>query len=1187
MSKDSANGGGRMDDKRMDEKLRDKIKRATDESGTTQSDFVDLLRLIDEHYDKMEATITQSVAAQSNADATPIDVVFDSVTEALMSVSEAGNVRICNQVCARYFGLTKDQLIGSHLEDVLPQAAGLSMAEFLEPYTADIEGTHIDYSRAEVEARRNSGETFLVELSASRLETAGGNIYVVSLRDVTGRREAENALRENEERYRALVENAPEAIIVFDTESNRFIDVNDKACELFNLSRKRILSVGPEAITPKTQPDGTPSFGIRRGYVDRALAGEHPTFEWLHMDSDGREFPTEVRFSRMGAGGRKLIRASITDISERKRNEALAYAENKILEMVAASTPYDRTLRAICRFVERINDGLRAAIMVQDPKRKRLHLEQAPNLPDSMKLCVDRVAVAADSITCGSAVFHRQDRIVADIALESGWDKHLGVVEEAGIGAVWSILVFGSAGRIIGSLDAYVDEAREPTTDELDKLSRMARLAGIAIKRQQDEDRLRSSEARYRGLFENVVDGVYIASRDGELVAANPALVEMLGYDSVEELKSVGLTTMLYVNPVDRERVFARLEADGIVKNFEYRLRRKDGEEIVVLENARAVYDDDGHIVAHEGTITDITERKRAETRVFEEKERAQVTLQSIGDGVITTDADGNVDYINPVAQDLTGWDMRSARGRPVTEIMTLINEHTRATVENPVVRCLKDGRVITLAENSVLITKQSDEIPIQDSAAPIRDRIGNIIGSVMVFHDTSKESRLFRQLSYQASHDALTGLINRREFENRVVQGLDELRGNTELTHAMLYLDLDQFKVVNDTFGHTAGDELLRQLSEIVQTNIRSTDVFARLGGDEFGILLERCDEKRAMEVAEAIRDEVEGYRFEWQDSFTTIRVSIGVVMVTAEAESVASVMSSADVACYSAKDMGRNQVHLYKDSDASLRHEEMKWVSRITSAVEDDRLELFFQPIISIGDKDSGDRRGHYELLLRMRDENGELVSPDQFIPAAERYNLMSTLDRWVIHKSLSELADRNKDGDARYTIAINLSGTSLSEDRFLDFVIKELKSQKLPNGAICFEITETAAISNLSRVIHFMQTLKKLGCRFSLDDFGSGLSSFTYLKNLPVDYLKIDGQFVSNVAEDSVDESMVKAISEVGHAMGIETIAERVETKQVLEKLGSLGVEFAQGYYIARPASVASFEPWADARSGKLLA
>jgi diguanylate cyclase (GGDEF)-like protein/PAS domain S-box-containing protein len=1155
----------------MDRDLRDKIRKATESSGIEKSDFIELLRLVDKHYDKMEATITQSLTTT-----TPIESIFDSVTEALMSVSDSGAIRICNKVCAKFFGLAKDQLIGSQIEHLLPGIGGQDLAGFLKPFMTDLDDTHFEFAGGEVEARRADGEKFVAEINASQLETVGGRIFVISLRDVTQRKEAEIALKENEERYRALVENAPEAIVVFDVDENRFVDANDNACTLFNLSRARLLTVGPEAISPKMQPDGTPSFGVRRGHIDKALDGGHPTFEWMHKNSNGQQIPCEVRFSRLPAGKKRLIRVSISDITERKRSEAVAYAQNKILEMIASSTPFDRTLRAICRFVERFGDGFHAAVMLVDRRGETLNLEQAPSLPEPFKLLLDMVPVADSSITCGSAIFHSADSISDDIAKDQGWTPHLRTAEKHGISAAWSFLLHGAAGRVIGTLDVYLDEARGPSTGELDKLSRMARLAGIAIKRQLDEDRLRNSEARYRGLFENVVDGVYIASRDGDLIAANPALVEMLGFDSVEDLKAAGRTTMLYVNPIDRERVFARLEAEGFVRNFEYRLRRKDGKEIVVLENARAVHDDDGNVVAHEGTITDITDRKHAETRIFEEKERAQVTLQSIGDGVITADADGCVDYINPVAQDLTGWDMRGSRGKPVTEIMTIINEHTRATVDNPVMRCLKEGRVITLAENAILINKAGDEIPIQDSAAPIRDRIGNIIGSVMVFHDTSKESRLFRQLSYQASHDAVTGLINRREFENRLVGSLEAVRNDPEQMHALLYIDLDQFKVVNDTFGHTAGDELLRQLSDLVQSNIRSTDLLARLGGDEFAILLERCSEERAMEVAEGIRGSIEGYRFEWQDSFTTVRCSIGVVMVSGEDADVASVMSSADVACYSAKDMGRNQVHLYKDSDASLRHEEMKWVSRITSAVEDDRLELYYQPIIGIG-KLNGDSRGHYELLLRMRDENGELVGPNQFIPAAERYNLMSTLDRWVIHKALSELADRDGKGEARYTIAINLSGTSLSEDRFLEFVVNELEKQQLPKGAICFEITETAAISNLSRVVHFMQALKKLGCKFSLDDFGSGLSSFTYLKNLPVDYLKIDGQFIRNVVDDSVDESMVKAISEVGHAMGIETIAERVETKQVLEKLGALGIEFAQGYYIARPTSVQSFEPW----------
>ena len=1172
----------------MQGELRDKIKAATEESGITRPDFVALLKLIDAHYDKMEATITQSVEAQSlhTQTQTPIEAIFDSVTDAVLSVGDDGVIRNCNKACTRYFGRPRDELMGSHINALLPDLADTSLAEYLSPFVSDLDDTNLEVAGGDIVAARRDGQTFHAQINASSIDTVGGEVFVISLRDISDRIKAEIALRENEERYRALVENAPEAIIVFDVDNNHFTDANDKACTLFNLSRARLLTVGPEAISPKKQPDGTPSFGVRRGYVDAALNGDHPTFEWMHKDSNGRRIPCEVRFSRLPSDDRRLIRVSITDIEERKRSEALAHAQNKVLEMIAASAPFDRTLRAICRFVEQIGPDFKAAVMLLDANNQTLSVEQAPSLSDEFKLCLDFVDVTSDSLTCGSAVHNTQDRITTNIENEPGWSSAHKEAAKHNIKAAWSFLVFGAASRVIGTLDVYINNPRAPTTAELDKLNRMARLAGIAIKRQLDEERLRTSEARYRGLFENVVDGVYIASREGDIITANPALVEMLGFDSVEDLKSAGQTTVLYVNPIDRERVFARLEAHGVVKNFEYRLRCKDGKEIVVLENSRAICDDNGYVIAHEGTITDITERKRAETRVFEEKERAQVTLQSIGDGVITTDADGNVDYINPVAQDLTGWDMRSARGTPVTELMMIVNEHTRATCENPVVRCLKEGRVITLPDNSVLITKNGDEVPIQDSAAPIRDRIGNIIGSVMVFHDVSKESRLFRQLSYQASHDTLTGLINRREFENRLGVALDAIRDNHEETHALLYVDLDQFKVVNDTFGHTAGDALLRQLSEQIQGSIRSTDVLARLGGDEFGILLERCSEERAIKVAEDIRGSIEGYRFEWQDSFTTVRCSIGVVLVTSENADVAGLMSSADVACYSAKDMGRNQVHFYRDSDASMRHEEMKWVSRITSAVEEDRFELFFQPIIGIG-KENGKHRGHYELLLRMRDESGELVSPDQFIPAAERYNLMSTLDRWVIHEALSKLADRSENGEAKYTLAINLSGTSLSEDRFLDFVKDELEKQNLPQGAICFEITETAAISNLSRVVHFMRALKELGCKFSLDDFGSGLSSFTYLKNLPVDYLKIDGHFISNVAEDTVDESMVKAIHEVGNAMGIETIAERVETKEVLDKLGALGVEFAQGYYIARPTSVASFEPWGAEAGSKQLA
>jgi len=463
----------------MHSDLREKIKAATEESGITKPDFIDLLKLIDAHYDKMEATITQSLEEQSLhvQTQTPIEAIFDSVTDALMSVDSNGIIRNCNKVCTRYFGRPRRELIGTHFESVLPDASGFPVADYLKPFMSSLDDTSLELPCGEVIAQRVDHESFSAEINASAIETIGGDVYVISLRDVSDRLRAEVVLRENEERYRALVENAPEAIIVFDVDSNKFVDVNDKACSLFNLSRSRLMTVGPEAISPKTQPDGTPSFGVRRGFVDAALNGEHPTFEWMHQDSEGRRIPCEVRFSRLPSDEQRLLRVSITDIEERKRNEALAHAQNKVLEMIAASTPHDQTLRAICRFVEKIGEGFNAVIMDLDAGNRMLSVAQAPSLPEEFKVSLDFVKVGADSLTCGSAVHYMQDRITTDISDDPAWRtaKHDAAKHE--LRAVWSFLVFGAAWRVIGTLDVYLHEARPPSTDELDKLGRMARLA--------------------------------------------------------------------------------------------------------------------------------------------------------------------------------------------------------------------------------------------------------------------------------------------------------------------------------------------------------------------------------------------------------------------------------------------------------------------------------------------------------------------------------------------------------------------------------------------------------------------------------------------------------------------------------------------------------------------------------------
>jgi diguanylate cyclase (GGDEF)-like protein/PAS domain S-box-containing protein len=609
------------------------------------------------------------------------------------------------------------------------------------------------------------------------------------------------------------------------------------------------------------------------------------------------------------------------------------------------------------------------------------------------------------------------------------------------------------------------------------------------------------------------------------------------------------------------------VESEGEIRNAEFAMRTRDGQQVVILENARAVRDSGDRIVGYEGTIANITERKRAEQAIFAEKERAQVTLQSIGDAVISTDAEGRIEYINPVAESLTAWSLAEARGRPIGDVLNLVNEITREPIENPLVSALGRGEAGAPVDHSVLITRAGQEVAIQESAAPICDRQGRVIGAVIVFHDVTKERRLKRALSYQASHDALTGLINRREFDNRLHAAvLSAQRG--EGAYALLYIDLDQFKVVNDTCGHQAGDRLLRDVTGLLQTRVRASDTIARLGGDEFGVLLEGCTPEHASHVADGVRQAIRDYRFMWGASTLSVGASVGVVQIRADTESVAAVMSAADIACYAAKDEGRNRIHVYEADGVSNRHREMHWVARVTRAAEENRLELFFQPIVRIGSDGIPD---FHELTVRLRDDDGRLVPPSEFIPAAERYNVMSIIDRWVVVRAVELLKRRRDTQGSLPMLAVNLSGTSLNEQSFAEFVLQTVGEPEIAS-ALCFEITETAAVTSLSNAAFFMRELKARGCRFSLDDFGTGLSSFMYLKTLPVDYLKIDGQFISQIATDAVDRSMVEAISKVGRALGIATVAECVESEAVLEELKRIGVDFAQGYYIANPLPIA---------------
>ena len=593
--------------------------------------------------------------------------------------------------------------------------------------------------------------------------------------------------------------------------------------------------------------------------------------------------------------------------------------------------------------------------------------------------------------------------------------------------------------------------------------------------------------------------------------------------------------------------------------NYTFRAEKQSNDEIGTL------YDDFNNMI-------DIIsqrkqERDKALKELFEEKERAQVTLESIGDAVITTDIHGKIDYVNAVAENLTGWSQEEAEGHPVEHVFRIINEITREKSVNPVERCINEGRIVELANHTVLICKDGSEIAIEDSAAPIRNQAGELIGVVMVFHDVTESRKLSQQLIYQARHDALTGLINRREFEERLEHSIDQARIN-QYDHALLYMDLDQFKVVNDTCGHAAGDELLRQITSLLQSQMRKHDTLARLGGDEFAVLLEYCGPDEARNVAQGLCDAVESYRFTWEGNNFVVGVSIGLVPINKSSGSLGVVMSIADSACYAAKEAGRNRIHSYVEDDTTVaqRHGEMRWVSRITQGLEDNNFTLYRQDIMPIGKNSASGE--HYEVLIRMKDEEGALAMPNSFLPAAERYNLMPKLDRWVINTIFEWLSDSNSALDNLEMCSINLSGHSVGDEKFLQYTINLFEKYNIEPSKICFEITETATIVNLTSATRFIRALKKKGCRFALDDFGSGMSSFLYLKNLPVDFLKIDGGFVKDITHDPMDLALVRSINDIGHVVGMKTIAEFVENEEVLKKLKILGVDYAQGYHFGQP-------------------
>jgi diguanylate cyclase len=676
------------------------------------------------------------------------------------------------------------------------------------------------------------------------------------------------------------------------------------------------------------------------------------------------------------------------------------------------------------------------------------------------------------------------------------------------------------------------------------------------------------SERQYKALFQHVQAGFALlelpdseTKGDGlRFVAINPAFAHLCGVaeSTVFELRA--------------EKVLANIDLD--VPQCRAVLR-----DVALTGMAREMFDVQGSknrwfdLVSYSPQsrqcallVQETTQRKHLQRTLKEQHEQLRVTLRSIGDAVISTDREGRIQYLNPVAERLTGWSLKVAQGRFIEEVFQIFYEGTNTRARNPVEGCLKEGRAIKLDDGIELISSEGTHFSIEDSAAPITSSAGAILGVVLVFRDVTEQRRVASEVMFRATHDTLTGLMNRSEFEAVLERELERARVSSKAA-AVLYVDLDQFKLVNDTCGHAAGDELLKQVSKCLDECISDPHTLARLGGDEFGIILPDCSIRQARDMALFLCKAVDDLRFEYEGHSFGVGASIGVVPLDSRWRSTSSVMQSADSACYAAKDAGRNRIHVWSDTDKIVlaRKDEMHWVRRLRQALDENRFVLFAQEIVAL--QTPGERL-RFEVLLRLCEEDGQIISPAAFLPAAERFNIINRIDRWVVSQVFQWMSQHPGKFDHVECVSVNLSGQSISDSAFHEYIAELLRSLQIDATKLCFEVTETAAVTNLEAARDFVYTLRQFGARFALDDFGSGASSFGYLKALPVDYLKIDGQFVVNLARDELDRTVVKCIQEVASVLGKEAIAEFVETEEVARLLKDMGVGGAQGFFLHQP-------------------
>jgi diguanylate cyclase (GGDEF)-like protein/PAS domain S-box-containing protein len=675
---------------------------------------------------------------------------------------------------------------------------------------------------------------------------------------------------------------------------------------------------------------------------------------------------------------------------------------------------------------------------------------------------------------------------------------------------------------------------------------------------------LQDREQLFQRLVESVHDAVLVYRKT--ILFANARFLSLLGMQAADV---VGRPLTDFVAPeyveLVQNNLRRRLSGESAAERYEIELMDRQGQ-VTRVELSSTVIDSSGESAL---LLTALEMLPGAIPTEASQKPRAMATLDAMGESVITVDAQGRIDYINHAAELLLGQQVGQVLGKTFPEVASLVDENDRRSLGDPVHKALTTGGRVTAGRRTVLLpANDGAERFVEISVTPLRDEGKEISGLVLVLHDTSELRGLTRQMSYQASHDALTGLVNRREFERRLQEAMDSAQAG-DTAHALCYLDLDHFKVVNDTCGHTAGDNMLREIASLIKDAVRDSDTVGRIGGDEFALLLVGCPLEKARQIADNVVRSVNDFRFVWKDKIFNVGVSIGLVEIGRNSGSIEDIMNSADSACYVAKKHGGLHVHVYSArEEANARHSgEIHWLLKLQGALRDNKFELYFQPIVHA--RAGGVSGPALEVFVRLTGENGQPASPPaEFFRAAERYRLMPHVDRWVVQAVLAALGRGGLKLPPGRSVAINIAGQTLGDAEFLEFVVECFDHTGASPGDICFEVTESSVVANLDHAQRFIAVLHGMGCEFALDNFGSGLSSFSTLRTLPMDYLKIDGSFIKHLARDTVNKAMVAAMIELSRSLNFRVVAENVEDQSALDTVTGMGIDFVQGFVVGRP-------------------